>query len=1164
MGRRAFHALWALALPVALSASQAWAQTSVSGAIAGDTTWTLSGSPYLISGGVTIQNGAVLAIDAGVTAYMGSGASVSVQAGAIKAQGTASNPIRVLSDKTRLGAPAAPGDWDRWIFGPGTVNTRLEHVLFEHGKGLAVNGSAPVFNYLELRNHQGAAITVDLAASPAGVGNEASGNTLNGIAVPAGDITGSVNWALRGIPYVVATGAVSVGSSPAISAVGPNTLQQGDTITVDITGSRLTGLSRASFNVSGLTAQVLPGSTSTHIAFSVTAAATAAVGTAALTLLLDAGEIRIPAAVTVERSRPMISSLSPASLFVAQGVADVLVNGRNFSSQASVLVNGVAVTTQFLSAAQLRASIPNQGSAGTLLLRARAPDPLNPGQFQFSDDAGLPVLSAVLALSPVTLSIDKGSTSTLTLMLPYPAPAGGITVNLVSSAPGVGTVPATLAVPPGATSATFQLTAVDGGLTTISASATGFVGAQAQFTVVAMCLSAPPGLVGWWSGEGNANDKAGTNNGVLQNGATFAAGKVGQAFSLDGVDDYVNLGSSPAFTVNDFTYHAWVSTDPANNTGERRVIGFDDVFLPVSRQLAALKSSSPFTCGGANGRPAFQILDGSGGLFQVCAPASLSAGFHHLAGVRSGSTLSLYVDGIVVASQANASAATITPTAPLVIGQVSPAYNGEYFKGLIDEAAIHNRALTASEIAALFGAGGTGMCKQCQPPAPGTVDWWPADGTMNDLTGTNHGVPSGGVTFTAGKVGKAMAFDGINGVVNFGASAGNFGAADFSMHFWIKTSSTRTEGIIGKRPVCDHANMWDLRMFGGRLTLELDQSGSNYLPLGTSKAINDNVFHHVAIVRQGATVAIYIDGILDVTGSSGIANVDSGANLIAGRSACTGFDGEAFFTGVLDELALMSHALSVSEIQAIVSAGAAGMCRAQCATVSPAPVSWWKGDGSASDSMNANPASLQGGATFSSAKVGQGFSLDGIDDYVLVNHNPSLDPGTGSFSLDAWVKTSKATGREVIVSKYECGQICLSSVSNSAYFLYVTDGALQGSLRDGGSQNMLVLTGTKFIADNGFHHVALVRNIQTGTLSLYVDGLLDASGALAPNAAGAIGDNDNDPDPFVIGASVVGGQTTKQGFFAGVIDEVRYHSRALSNIEVNGLFRADKVGMCVP
>ena len=41
-----------------------------------------------------------------------------------------------------------------------------------------------------------------------------------------------------------------------------------------------------------------------------------------------------------------------------------------------------------------------------------------------------------------------------------------------------------------------------------------------------------PGLLNWWPGNGNANDIVSGVNGTMRNGATFAAGKVNQAFSL--------------------------------------------------------------------------------------------------------------------------------------------------------------------------------------------------------------------------------------------------------------------------------------------------------------------------------------------------------------------------------------------------------------------------------------------------------------------------------------------------------------------------------------------------------------------------------------------------------------------------------------------------------
>lgn len=72
-------------------------------------------------------------------------------------------------------------------------------------------------------------------------------------------------------------------------------------------------------------------------------------------------------------------------------------------------------------------------------------------------------------------------------------------------------------------------------------------------------------LVSWWRAEGTATDSQDGNAGILQNGVTFATGRVGQAFSLDGLNDHVaipfatNLNLSPS---GSFTLAAWVQTQP--------------------------------------------------------------------------------------------------------------------------------------------------------------------------------------------------------------------------------------------------------------------------------------------------------------------------------------------------------------------------------------------------------------------------------------------------------------------------------------------------------------------------------------------------------------------------------------------------------------------------
>ena len=141
-----------------------------------------------------------------------------------------------------------------------------------------------------------------------------------------------------------------------------------------------------------------------------------------------------------------------------------------------------------------------------------------------------------------------------------------------------GSAPLTWSVVAGALPAGFTLSSdgiISGAPTTASISnftvratdANGAFDDQALTIVVetGICVAPPSGLVSWWPGDGNANDIRGGNNGTLQGGVTFAAGKVEQAFSFDGVDDFIsipvaaNLGMTSAYT-----FDAWVKFDETN------------------------------------------------------------------------------------------------------------------------------------------------------------------------------------------------------------------------------------------------------------------------------------------------------------------------------------------------------------------------------------------------------------------------------------------------------------------------------------------------------------------------------------------------------------------------------------------------------------------------
>ena len=97
-----------------------------------------------------------------------------------------------------------------------------------------------------------------------------------------------------------------------------------------------------------------------------------------------------------------------------------------------------------------------------------------------------------------------------------------------------------------------------------------------QYGLVALkgCVAPPSGLVSWWPGDGSANDLVDGNDGTLENGATFGTGKVGDGFSLDGVDDRVEIADAANLDITGpLTLDAWVDFNTVGGTLGNAPIG---------------------------------------------------------------------------------------------------------------------------------------------------------------------------------------------------------------------------------------------------------------------------------------------------------------------------------------------------------------------------------------------------------------------------------------------------------------------------------------------------------------------------------------------------------------------------------------------------------------
>jgi hypothetical protein len=225
--------------------------------------------------------------------------------------------------------------------------------------------------------------------------------------------------------------------------------------------------------------------------------------------------------------------------------------------------------------------------------------------------------------------------------------------------------------------------------------------------------------------------------------------------------------------------------------------------------------------------------------------------------------------------------------------------------------------------------------------ASGLAARWTGDGNAQDSAGHSDGRVSGGLSYVRWPAGQAFQFNGGAARVDFGSSPGNFGTADFTVAFWMKTDSkTPHEAFLGKRAACgDAASFWEIQV-GSQVTRQAPTGyllmqffdGGHSVPvveyedrfeMFSSRPINDGQWHHIAWVRQSTssgtiTYLIYVDGALDNSKEyPEEVNLANQSPLVMGQSVCQCCDGTRPYSGAAAELQLFSHALSAEEILGI-------------------------------------------------------------------------------------------------------------------------------------------------------------------------------------------------------------------------------------------------------
>lgn len=250
-------------------------------------------------------------------------------------------------------------------------------------------------------------------------------------------------------------------------------------------------------------------------------------------------------------------------------------------------------------------------------------------------------------------------------------------------------------------------------ITNVAGAVTSSV-AMLSITVPGGCVSPPMGFAGWWPGDGNANDIAGTNNGTLRGGATAtAAGKVGQAFNFDGTNNYVSIPDSPLLRPTNFTIEAWVKFSSLDSAGLGGSPPGDQyvVFKQNTRSsdFEGFDLSKTRVAGGDVFR--FLVTSATGQTAEVDSATLLTPGvWYHVAAVRGYNYVQIYVNGRLE-RQGSVSFPQDYGALPVYLGSSGQSFWDHKLKGALDEVSLYKRALSSNEVANIYSAGAAGKCK---------------------------------------------------------------------------------------------------------------------------------------------------------------------------------------------------------------------------------------------------------------------------------------------------------------------------------------------------------------------------------------------------------------------------------------------------------------------
>lgn len=518
------------------------------------------------------------------------------------------------------------------------------------------------------------------------------------------------------------------------------------------------------------------------------------------------------------------------------------------------------------------------------------------------------------------------------------------------------------------------------------------------------------GPVGYWKLDENtgttANDSSALDNSAtLTNTPTWTSGKYGSGVNFAGSDQHITRADDADFdfaddasmTVEAFFKHSAASAQEVilskyNEAGYKIIMESDGDIT------CALDYDSTWT-------PTDSITS---------TAATYDDNFwHHVACVKGGaSTLKLYIDGILIGTDAALTADnTLTNSDPLYIGIDADGSSND-FVGQIDEVKIYTYARSGGQVIEDLNGGHPNGGS----PVGSYVSMWTMDEnggtTANDFSANANSLTLSTSSWTkSGKINSAWNGVGTNWLSRADDDDLDFVAADdFSLSLWFKSDSAdnpaATEYLLDK-------SLSDATQSGGYaiyakttgvicLGIEDDSTWAPDDEACSTADVYDGNWHHVTAQKNNNTsISITVDGILVGTDASLLTTGSLANARIFYLGDRDGVDNGDEFNGDLDDVKIFRAFLNEEQIRIVMNAGATANYGSTAATEATqvidgagnSPVGEWKMDentGTAAydTSGNGRTGTLTTGPLWTPGKYGPAVQFDGSDDFIDVGAGP--------------------------------------------------------------------------------------------------------------------------------------------------------------------------------